>query len=177
MNRSSVETLYDGNLFRSRLEARWAVFLDEAGIRWLYEPDWVSIEIAEVRYDWRPDFRLTADGRWVEVKGFLSPAEHERLLIMSSADGGYSSSARPGTDVIVLGHIPDDEWLWPVQLHSCRGDLWAVPWSLSASCPLETSRPRVPYRHITADLLLSGIASGQPRWAEEPLDAARSARF
>lgn len=42
------ETSYAGCLFRSRLEARWAVFFDTLGIRWEYEPD---------RYSIGPDYR------------------------------------------------------------------------------------------------------------------------
>jgi hypothetical protein len=34
-----IETLYRGYKFRSRLEARWAVFFDVAGIAWQYEPE------------------------------------------------------------------------------------------------------------------------------------------
>src|SRR5580765_22806 len=114
MNRSSVETWYGQNLFRSRLEARWAVFMDTAGIRWAYEPSWITVDMSETGgpvYNWRPDFQLE-DGRWVEVKGQLSPAEHERLLLMAQA----VSDGDAGGDVIVLGHLPEDDWHWPVQL-------------------------------------------------------------
>ena len=34
----AIETEYKGYKFRSRLEARWAVFFDIIGIRWEYEP-------------------------------------------------------------------------------------------------------------------------------------------
>ena len=33
----AIETRYGGHLFRSRLEARWAMFFDLAGIPWQYE--------------------------------------------------------------------------------------------------------------------------------------------
>jgi len=33
----AIETAYDGYRFRSRLEARWAVFFKTAGIRYIYE--------------------------------------------------------------------------------------------------------------------------------------------
>lgn len=32
-----IETYYNGYRFRSRLEARWAVFFDAAGIKYQYE--------------------------------------------------------------------------------------------------------------------------------------------
>jgi hypothetical protein len=34
----ALETTYKGTRFRSRLEARWAVFFDALGIKWEYEP-------------------------------------------------------------------------------------------------------------------------------------------
>jgi hypothetical protein len=33
-----IPTRYDGYLFRSRLEARWAVFFKTPGIFYVYEP-------------------------------------------------------------------------------------------------------------------------------------------
>ena len=35
----AIGTKYGGCYFRSRLEARWAVFFDHLGIEWLYEPE------------------------------------------------------------------------------------------------------------------------------------------
>ena len=34
-----IQTEYGGFLFRSRLEARWAVFFDTCGVDWEYEPE------------------------------------------------------------------------------------------------------------------------------------------
>lgn len=39
MSIKAIETLYAGCRFRSRLEARWAVFLDHLGVRWDYEAE------------------------------------------------------------------------------------------------------------------------------------------
>lgn len=33
-NFKAVETVYKGYRFRSRLEARWAIFFDSLGIKW-----------------------------------------------------------------------------------------------------------------------------------------------
>lgn len=35
----AIDTKYKGYRFRSRLEARWAVFFDALGVRWEYEPE------------------------------------------------------------------------------------------------------------------------------------------
>lgn len=61
----AIETHYAGCRFRSRLEARWAVFFDHLGIEWRYEP-----EGFETPAGWYlPDFYLPAVKRWVEIKG------------------------------------------------------------------------------------------------------------
>jgi hypothetical protein len=54
-------TKYNGVQFRSRLEARWACFFDQAGLQWEYEP--IDIE------GWTPDFRLTIPCSHTECNG------------------------------------------------------------------------------------------------------------
>jgi len=50
-----IETQYKGYRFRSRLEARWAVFFDSLNIDWEYEPEGFELD-ANLRY--LPDFVL-----------------------------------------------------------------------------------------------------------------------
>ena len=38
MTITAIETLYRGHYFRSKAEARFAVFLDCLGVKWDYEP-------------------------------------------------------------------------------------------------------------------------------------------
>lgn len=59
-----IETAYAGCRFRSRLEARWAVFFDSLRISWEYEPQGFMID--GVLY--LPDFYLSEQKLWVEVK-------------------------------------------------------------------------------------------------------------
>lgn len=47
---------YAGQLFRSRLEARWAIFFDALAISWEYEPEGYKLESGNC---YLPDFRLT----------------------------------------------------------------------------------------------------------------------
>ena len=49
-----IPTTYDETLFRSRLEARWAVFFDQLQIFWSYEP----LEIRRENLSYIPDFLL-----------------------------------------------------------------------------------------------------------------------
>ncbi len=88
-----IQTQYKGCLFRSRLEARWAVFFDDLGIEWQYEVEGfekkISIsndefgnvhEFETVRY--LPDFYLPQSGTWVEVKGSLKQTDARKMGLM-----------------------------------------------------------------------------------------------
>lgn len=162
----AIETQYKGYRFRSRLEARWAVFLDHVKMKWEYEPEGLVVG----RLKWLPDFWLEC-GHWGEVKGHLDADELTRLLSLAA---GVSECGK-GDDVVVLGHIPDrGATRWPVQLHN-HGQLWAVPWNPAKECPIPC--PAIPREKITARLLLDGFPAKCPDWALAPLDSARRARF
>lgn len=61
----AIETRYNGILFRSRLEARWAAMFDLLGWRWTYEPTEFN--------GWIPDFAIQGNEVvYVEVKPFHS---------------------------------------------------------------------------------------------------------
>jgi hypothetical protein len=62
----AIETRYAGYRFRSRLEARWAVFFESLGAQWEYEPE--GFDLDSVQY--LPDFRVTTGDLvyWYEVK-------------------------------------------------------------------------------------------------------------
>jgi hypothetical protein len=62
----AIETRYAGCRFRSRLEARWAVFFDVLKVKWEYEPEGFALD----KSGWYlPDFRLPELSRYVEIKG------------------------------------------------------------------------------------------------------------
>jgi len=60
----AINTEYKGYLFRSRLEARWAVYFDALNAKWEYELE--GFEHNGVRY--LPDFYLPDYDVWVEIK-------------------------------------------------------------------------------------------------------------
>lgn len=65
MTIKAIETRYKGYRFRSRLEARWAVFFDTVGVRWEYEIQTFDLGAA----GWYlPDFWLPEQQCWVEIK-------------------------------------------------------------------------------------------------------------
>lgn len=77
----AIETSYKGYRFRSRLEAKWAVFLDYVGWEWQYEPEGYDLGAGD-RY--LPDF-LIEDVLWLEIKAKL-PTEAELRKARKLAD-------------------------------------------------------------------------------------------
>lgn len=75
MKIKAIETEYKGYRFRSRLEARWAVFLDSLNEEWQYEVE--GYELPSGRY--LPDFWLPRLYCWLEIKGVPPTAEEENL--------------------------------------------------------------------------------------------------
>ncbi|MCE7858425.1 MAG: hypothetical protein DYG86_01410 [Chloroflexi bacterium CFX2] len=68
----AIDTEYKGFYFRSRLEARWAVFFDALGIKWEYEKEGFVLENGK---KYLPDFYLPhvslrgqVEGVYVEIK-------------------------------------------------------------------------------------------------------------
>jgi hypothetical protein len=70
-NLKAIETKFDGHRFRSRTEARWAVFFRELGLTYEYEPEGYVLPGGEC---YLPDFWLPQIGVWFEVKpSYLHP--------------------------------------------------------------------------------------------------------
>lgn len=119
--------MYAGTLFRSRLEARWAVFFDELGIRWEFEPEGFYVGFCRCepsddcldgecinRRRYLPDFLLPDLNIWVEVKG--SEEHLDRDLLCAAIDyraglphvgcQSYWSGSENLGGLLVLGPIP-----------------------------------------------------------------------
>lgn len=71
----AIETVYNGYKFRSRLEARWAVFFSTLGIKYEYESQGYDLGN---RLWYLPDFWLPEHDFWIEIKG-TEPTENELL--------------------------------------------------------------------------------------------------
>lgn len=116
-----IETHYAGYRFRSRLEARWAVFFDYLNIPWDYEPQGYLID----GKPYLPDFLLypnTDRAFWFEVKG-VCPTGEELAKAQGLATGTkqvvYVYYAKPELPAPDLSHITDtndfygpEQWGW-----------------------------------------------------------------
>lgn len=104
----AIETIYKGYRFRSRLEARWAVFFDTLRVEWLYEHE--GFELPSGRY--LPDFYLPSLNLWVEIKG-EGPTKHEvakaRELLDVGAGPVFISCGLPENYGQFIYYTPDIE--------------------------------------------------------------------
>ena len=83
MDIKPIETVYNGYRFRSRLEARWAVFFDTAGIAYEYEKEGFVLSDGT---KYLPDFWLPQFECFFEVKGeYPTSNEKEKARLLSLA--------------------------------------------------------------------------------------------
>lgn len=110
----AIETHYNGYRFRSRLEARWAVFFDAIGIEYEYESEGYDLGSSG---HYLPDFYLPGLACFVEIKPTLPSREEwgkcQALHVMT------------GKPVFISTRSPIEvpgESKWP---HS--NNMWAIP--------------------------------------------------
>ena len=119
MQAKPIETSYKGYLFRSRLEARWAVYFDALGIAWEYEKEGYKTSAG----NYLPDFWLPSIGAFAEVK----PQNFSRAEIQKCC-----ALPRPcimlnvGTPTAQEYHLAGDFEQWGVILSQSqyKGRLW-----------------------------------------------------
>ena len=70
----AIETIYNGVRFRSRTEARWAVFMDALSVVWEYEREGFDLGDGVL---YLPDFWLPQLNCWIEIKGARAVPEDE----------------------------------------------------------------------------------------------------
>ena len=140
MSIKAIETEYKGYKFRSRLEAKWAVFFDAMGLAWEYEPE--GFELSAGRY--LPDFRVLYPGRWkseerwhwVEVKPYPPIKDDPRHLEFAClADELILVWGIPDARFYIgyNGNGPKDDNLL---IWSSKGRPWwvATDWDLESYC-------------------------------------------
>lgn len=187
----AIETKWKGYHFRSRLEARWAVFFNHLGLNWQYEPE--GFEKDGEKY--LPDFRVEFGAKtyWAEVKGDKDWLRNERAKLVNML-GGDPILPNMRNGLIILGDVPDAfhctlcvlvltnthgpvglDWMmvcgadWPLQE---AGNLLRAFRPSAGSGPLED----VPETHLDFDPLTIHTPYGY-RGVDAATTAARSARF
>lgn len=128
---SPIETFYNDLRFRSRHEARWAIFFDTLSIPYNYEPEGYHLGSLG---NYLPDFWLPSHEIWIEIKGRRpTPLEVNRMKAL------VSQSQAPG--FILWGDIsvkPHDDANWgffPI-LDRFQTQVVRVPNQLWTECPV-----------------------------------------
>ena len=80
----AIETIYNGYRFRSRLEARWAVFFDALGIKYEYEPEGFEFQDGTM---YLPDFYLPEADEFFEVKGSMTCKDLHKIEMLVNESG------------------------------------------------------------------------------------------
>jgi len=79
MSLKPIETHYNGYRFRSRLEARWAVFFDSLNIKYQYESEGFDLDNG-IWY--LPDFYLPDLNRWIEIKPTENISDEDSIKLL-----------------------------------------------------------------------------------------------
>lgn len=107
----AIETAYRDYLFRSRLEAKWAVFFDLCGWAWSYEPK-------DFR-GWIPDFAIGEHPVLVEIKPFWHDDEWSDAKEKIMASGCDEP-------VLLLGNDPT----WRMKNRTWSGETCCPPFGI-----------------------------------------------
>jgi hypothetical protein len=180
-----IETRYAGYVFRSRLEARWAVFFQKlseltknnyseggGALQWEYEPEGFSLSNG----DWYlPDFRICYPGRWLEERHYvwfevkpsiesISKAEWEKLLCFAESE-----------TLVLFDGVPERQIYFPVGRDEWSGGINSPIQRKSdtAGYLLWSSKGRLWVDPWSDDTYTSMVTEEQLI----AIDAARAARF
>lgn len=113
----AIETQYKGHRFRSRLEARWAVFFDTMRIEWRYEPE--GFEMSDgTRY--LPDFYLPRFDIYVEIK--------PPVITFQDACKMGRFAYESGKDLLLISDCPLKETMFLMRANTWGGPMgWLDP--------------------------------------------------
>ncbi|MGW4888130.1 hypothetical protein [Streptomyces murinus] len=166
----AVPTRYGDTTFRSRLEADWAATLDGNSIRWVYEPETITLDSGTL---YLPDFWLPELGTWIEVKGPGIPRTEktQELARTRACRCETSCTCRwPGGEFVLLGK-PSLASDWNEPGHRPRSGYanWATPVGPAAyfvTCPACTRAQwitlRRPWRCRACQALLEREQAHRP---------------
>lgn len=168
----AIQTKYKGRLFRSRLEARWAVFFDKAKIEWQYEPEGYDLD----GMWYLPDFYSPSAESFFEIKP-IKPNERE-------IEVGNRLEAVTGKDYFILVGEPKPSiipelGITAVEVFSLSGHGWICQCRRCEGVCLVTAGSE--YDWIGYGDLGNHVCGDHDRWPisfrESTFESALSARF
>jgi hypothetical protein len=175
----AINTLYKGYRFRSRLEARWAVFLETLGAHWSYEAE--GYNLSGIWY--LPDFFVGDWNCWIEIKGqdpSTVEAEKCRRLALQSkkkvlllAGEPWAEESEPHYNITLFDPIDSERsssggWQFG-QGRRCSEEIWLVNENDMSAFTLKS----IPHERDEKFPLIGTWANA----IMAALEAARQARF
>jgi hypothetical protein len=113
-----IETIYKGYRFRSRLEARWAIFFQEIGLKWQYEIEGFEGE----GFKYLPDFYLPTINTWIEIKPFM-PDKKEINKLSKFTDALHTDYPEAWQSVyLIIGNPYIDDYCKEYELYPVTHD-------------------------------------------------------
>lgn len=122
----ALETAYKGYKFRSRLEAKWAYYFDQVGVKYEYEPSGFSLGDLGC---YLPDFYLPQINTYVEIK----PSVYDRDVVFKKLccmiENGFSSV---GKCVAFFGDPLDHFFMVPTRIDETQS--WSNEFCEGTAC-------------------------------------------
>lgn len=106
---SPIPTRYKGYHFRSRLEARWAVFFDGVGTGWEYEAEGYALGAGN---SYLPDFKLLGYERDMDYGPELFAECKPEAYNKTQLEKPENFSRCSGAKVIILAGPPPEPAMW-----------------------------------------------------------------
>lgn len=103
-NNGAIETIYKGTLYRSKNEAKWAMFFDLCGIEYQWEPEKF---IGWNRLPYIPDFFLPEHNTYVEVKSTFESIHEDYMERKINGVIDYQTTL-VSNGLLLLGAFPFD---------------------------------------------------------------------
>lgn len=132
MDYIAKETFYNGVLFRSKNEAKWAYFFDLIRIKYVYEPVTFTGWNQKV---YKPDFYLPEYEKYAEIKSSAEGIQNEYMS--AKLNGAIDYEATPVSNgLLLLGKFPFDVRTQGIRLKTkwlfwhkgvCCGDAFIQP--------------------------------------------------
>ena len=162
----AIETEYKGYRFRSRLEARWAVFFDTLGIAWEYEKE--GYDLGNGRW-YLPDFWLPQVNMWAEIK----PTE----FTLEESARAFGLAQGTGHPVLMQVGLPENKGYEAAHPMPAGSRKWTQDEWEEFNAPIDYHLTMYHDYPITEGRFYSCDLSAKFDDTEKACAAARSARF
>lgn len=112
----AIDTNYNGYRFRSRLEARWAVYFDNLNIEYLYEHEGFVLPSGK---HYLPDFYLPQHEFFCEVKPFAQEDERWNELVLHTNKPLILLAGEPSVSQLMISTGSYE----PGKINRCEGTI------------------------------------------------------